>query len=286
MNQVIEALKAGDQKTAFELLRRHLATHPKDANAWLWMSEATTDPKQQRDALNRVLTLAPDHPRADSLRKRLATLNATLGVSAPPSVVPPVAAAPTPPPAPATPPPPVAEVRPIFADPAPATGGGLLDLDDLLAEDNAPAAPTPPPMPAPPPPPRPEILAEVPVPPLRDVQEANKLALLEDDDAFLDALLTAPQPPAASVPSAPLPPPLTPPMPPSVAPAPLAGEALPPRPTPQPERPPPVAERPVRPRTEAPPPPGLPMWVWLVMALSLIVVVGFLFALLNMTGTL
>lgn len=74
MNEAIKALKAGDKQRAFALLRRYLAENPKDANAWLWMSEATTNPKQQVDALRRVLTLAPQHPHALSIHQRLEAL--------------------------------------------------------------------------------------------------------------------------------------------------------------------------------------------------------------------
>lgn len=74
MNEVKKALQAGDRERAFALLRRHLAANPKDANAWLWMSEATTNPKQKIDALKRVLMLAPQHPHAAPIRQRLERL--------------------------------------------------------------------------------------------------------------------------------------------------------------------------------------------------------------------
>ncbi len=75
MNEAIKSLKAGDRKTAYRLLRRHLRTNPKDVNAWLWISQATTDRKKQIDALQLVLALAPQHPRAKAIRKRLRDLN-------------------------------------------------------------------------------------------------------------------------------------------------------------------------------------------------------------------
>jgi hypothetical protein len=74
MNEVKKALKAGDKERAFALLRRHLAANPKDANAWLWMSEATTNPKQKIDALKRLLMLAPQHPHAEAIRQQLERL--------------------------------------------------------------------------------------------------------------------------------------------------------------------------------------------------------------------
>lgn len=94
MQEAINALKAGDRERAFDLLRRHLASNPRDAVAWLWISEAAPRPEIQRDALERALHLAPDHPQAAMIRARLASLSG--GTSAP---------APTPAPASAPPPP-------------------------------------------------------------------------------------------------------------------------------------------------------------------------------------
>ncbi|MBA3534690.1 MAG: hypothetical protein H0T73_22450 [Ardenticatenales bacterium] len=74
VNEAIEALKVGDKPKAFALLRRHLAANPKDASAWLWMSEAASEPAQQIDALQQVLRLAPEHSRAPMIQKRLQVL--------------------------------------------------------------------------------------------------------------------------------------------------------------------------------------------------------------------
>ena len=79
IDHAIQALRQGDQRTAFEMLRTILAQNPKDATAWLWMSEATADPQRKLEALSRFLTLAPDHPRAPSVRLRLQNLQAQQG---------------------------------------------------------------------------------------------------------------------------------------------------------------------------------------------------------------
>ncbi len=100
MNEAIEALKAGDKARAFELLRRHLVANPQDASAWLWMGEAAPTPSMQRDALQRVLHLVPDHPRATLIRQRIAQLSTTPASLAPPAASAPVV--PPPPPEPST----------------------------------------------------------------------------------------------------------------------------------------------------------------------------------------
>ncbi len=71
MNEAIKALKAGDHKTAYRLLRRHLRKNPKDVKAWLWISQATTDKKKQIDALKQALRLQPDHPKSKAIRRRI-----------------------------------------------------------------------------------------------------------------------------------------------------------------------------------------------------------------------
>ncbi len=93
MQEAINALKAGDREGAFDLLRRHLASNPRDAAAWLWISEAAPRPDIQRDALERALQLAPDHPQAAMIRTRLDSLRAG---AAPAPAVPAAASAPAP----------------------------------------------------------------------------------------------------------------------------------------------------------------------------------------------
>ena len=74
MNEAIKALKAGDRKTAYRQLRRHLRSNPKDIQAWLWISQATTDPKKQIDALKQVLRLEPNHPKSKAIHRRIRQL--------------------------------------------------------------------------------------------------------------------------------------------------------------------------------------------------------------------
>ena len=74
IDEAITALRHGDQATAFTLLRTRLAQEPKDATAWLWMSEATPDIRRKVEALTRFLALAPNHAHAPSVRLRLQQL--------------------------------------------------------------------------------------------------------------------------------------------------------------------------------------------------------------------
>lgn len=74
MNEAIKALKAGDGKTAYRQLRRHLRSNPKDVQAWLWISQATTDRKKQIDALKQALRLEPNHPKSKAIRRRIGQL--------------------------------------------------------------------------------------------------------------------------------------------------------------------------------------------------------------------
>lgn len=71
IDDAIAALRRGDQAKAFALLRGRLTQEPKDATAWLWMSEATPNIHRKIEALERFITLAPDHPRVPSARARL-----------------------------------------------------------------------------------------------------------------------------------------------------------------------------------------------------------------------
>ncbi len=78
IEDAITALRHGDQATAFTLLRARLAREPKDATAWLWLSEATPDVHRKAAALKRFLELAPTHPHAPSVRARLQQLQSQL----------------------------------------------------------------------------------------------------------------------------------------------------------------------------------------------------------------
>lgn len=114
MQEAIAALRAGERDRAFALLRQHLMAYPKDANGWLWMSEVAPELPQQIDALQRVLLLAPDHPRTGAIRLRLRELHE--------STQPQPAILKTPPPESAT-----------FAAAAPQPSRSLNDIDTLLA---------------------------------------------------------------------------------------------------------------------------------------------------------
>jgi hypothetical protein len=71
IDDAIAALRRGDQAKAFALLRGQLTRDPKDATAWLWMSEATPNLESKIDALERFIAMAPDHPRVPSAHIRL-----------------------------------------------------------------------------------------------------------------------------------------------------------------------------------------------------------------------
>lgn len=135
MKEAIEALKAGDRAGAYTLLRTYLAANPRDANGWLWMSEAAVNPVQQVDALKRVLALAPDHPRAAAIRRRLSTLEGD--APPPPPPPPPVAARPPVPVEPEqTTPPPVRSEREEAREALDEdfSGQDVMDLEALLAD--------------------------------------------------------------------------------------------------------------------------------------------------------
>jgi hypothetical protein len=85
IDDAIAALRRGDQARAFALLRACLTRDPKDATAWLWMSEATPDIHRKIEALERFIQLAPDHPRVPSATARLQYLEAQVAKVPPPS---------------------------------------------------------------------------------------------------------------------------------------------------------------------------------------------------------
>ncbi|MGH2541640.1 MAG: hypothetical protein ACRDIB_02505 [Ardenticatenaceae bacterium] len=76
MQEAIDAFRAGDKGRAFVLLRRYLATNPRDVTAWLWISDAAPEPQMQIDALERALELAPEHQYAEVIRERIRILSA------------------------------------------------------------------------------------------------------------------------------------------------------------------------------------------------------------------
>jgi hypothetical protein len=84
IDDAIAALRRGDQARAFALLRACLTRDPKDATAWLWMSEATPDIHRKIEALERFIQLAPDHPRVPSATARLQYLEAQVAKVSPP----------------------------------------------------------------------------------------------------------------------------------------------------------------------------------------------------------
>lgn len=84
IDDAIAALRRGDQAKAFALLKGQLTRDPKDATAWLWMSEATPNLESKIDALERFIVLAPDHPRVPSAHTRLQYLRSQLEVLSPP----------------------------------------------------------------------------------------------------------------------------------------------------------------------------------------------------------
>ena len=90
----ISALRAGDNARARELLGQAIRHNPRDELAWLWLSGAVETDAEQRQCLERVLTLNPHNVAA---RNGLDML-AAAAMNAPVAPVPPPADAPTSPP--------------------------------------------------------------------------------------------------------------------------------------------------------------------------------------------
>lgn len=144
IDDAIAALRRGDQAKAFALLRGQLTQDPKDATAWLWMSEATPNLESKIDALERFIALAPDHPRVPSAHTRLQYLRSQLEVLSPPPpaivesgyeeandepIAPPEVVPPLPSPEPISPP-----LRPtIVAPPTPPPSDTVRHRESLLS---------------------------------------------------------------------------------------------------------------------------------------------------------
>ncbi|HYF62291.1 MAG TPA: tetratricopeptide repeat protein, partial [Herpetosiphonaceae bacterium] len=123
-DQGIAAVRAGDKSAASLLLARSIALDPADAQAWLWLSAAISEPAEQRYCLEQVVLRDPQHAAA---RRGLSLLPA--GPAMVPRVLQPAPAAPParfqPPPAPPAEPLPVRSAARPAARPPTALWGAL-----------------------------------------------------------------------------------------------------------------------------------------------------------------
>lgn len=66
------AFKRGDHDEARRLLTRSVQLDPRNATAWLWLSRVQTDPRRQRQCVERALVIDPDNAAARQIQARLA----------------------------------------------------------------------------------------------------------------------------------------------------------------------------------------------------------------------
>jgi hypothetical protein len=64
LRQALDLIRAGRPQEAVPRLMAVVKANPQSAQAWLLLSTALTDPKQQRDCLERVLKISPDNIEA------------------------------------------------------------------------------------------------------------------------------------------------------------------------------------------------------------------------------
>jgi tetratricopeptide (TPR) repeat protein len=63
-DQAIAAARAGRRDEAARMLRQVVAANPFHADAWVWLGGLSSDPREQRSALEQALTIAPENQRA------------------------------------------------------------------------------------------------------------------------------------------------------------------------------------------------------------------------------
>lgn len=69
--QGIVAVRAGDKELGQRLLARSLQLEPDNAMAWLWLSRTQSDPRRQRQCVERALVIDPQNATARELKARL-----------------------------------------------------------------------------------------------------------------------------------------------------------------------------------------------------------------------
>jgi hypothetical protein len=97
LQAVHRALAAGDKARAQKLLVQLLKTTPRDADAWLLMAEAQTDPQRRRECLDRAAHLTTAAPAAATVAVPVQTAAMVTPTAGPqPTLEPDLAPAPTP----------------------------------------------------------------------------------------------------------------------------------------------------------------------------------------------
>ncbi len=99
VGEAIALARAGDRGAAYRLLRGVTTEDPFNAEAWLWLGGVTSDPVEQRAALERVIALDPGNTRAQRGLQALRTRNPGVFVQPQAEELAPAAAIPAPVPA-------------------------------------------------------------------------------------------------------------------------------------------------------------------------------------------
>ncbi len=64
LDEAITAARSGRRDEAVRMLRQLVAANPFNADAWVWLGGITSDPHEQRSALEHALAIAPSNQRA------------------------------------------------------------------------------------------------------------------------------------------------------------------------------------------------------------------------------
>ncbi len=84
LTQGIGALRAGDPVNARRLLMEVTYLAPTQQDAWLWLSDTTTDPHEQRAYIERAIAIDPQSRAGQIAAKKLARLDSQFSQFAPP----------------------------------------------------------------------------------------------------------------------------------------------------------------------------------------------------------
>jgi len=122
LKQVFQLIKGGQNQQALQILMPIVKTEKDNSTAWFLLAKALDDPSQKVKALQKVLSLRPDHIKAQEM---LAQYQGSTPITAPP-------AKPAPPPAPI-----IEEDDPFGA----AGDDAFDDLDDPFGEPEPPRKP-------------------------------------------------------------------------------------------------------------------------------------------------
>jgi len=79
LEQGIQAIKTGDKQAAIRFLALAIQQDPKNASAWLWLSQCLDDPAKKKDCLQRVLKFSPGNQ--DAMRELASMEKATIDES-------------------------------------------------------------------------------------------------------------------------------------------------------------------------------------------------------------